>query len=658
MDRIFVAIAAYRDPEVRATLDDLFARAARPGRVTAGVCWQRGEGDDALPARPRVRVLEVPAPESLGVGWARARAESLWDGEPYVLQLDAHARLADGWDEAMLADLAACPSPRAVLSGTPGGYAPPDARKVGARPGYRAATGLGDDGRPRWETRFLDPPPEAPTRVAFAEPRFVFGPAAWRGAEPGAYATDEPSLLSLRLFVEGWAVFAPPRILVWHLYNTRGDARPLHWRDHPDSGALRAASRALWRTQLEAAPAFGTFAGLEPLSGMRPSRATGSPTSLVAGDCVPFFALPDHDGSPRQIHPYGGRPTLLLALPRQNDLLVARLLRAEEARRKEVVGARLQRIYLLRGTPEEAAALRRRLGLSWTVWADADGATSRTLGVDARQEDGVTAALLTPNLRVLSIHTRQDPVALWNGVLLDLLRIRPGAPPAVLPLHAPVLMMPDALDRPLCSKLARYWESGDGYEGFVGGAGGAKRVAPEKKVRRDVDVRDADLRATLDHRLARTAYRELRKVTGFEVTHRERYKIVGYRGSDGGHYVPHRDTYFPLGHRRYSLSVALTDDFDGGGLYFPEYTQDVYRLVPGMAVMFPGTLMHGVEPVARGLRLMLVAFLYDEAGARVKTRHEQAAGMSPTGHANRMTATVDLPGVPESDIIWKVDGGE
>ncbi len=189
-------------------------------------------------------------------------------------------------------------------------------------------------------------------------------------------------------------------------------------------------------------------------------------------------------------------------------------------------------------------------------------------------------------------------------------------------------------------------------------AGFPERVDPEKKVRRDVDIRDPGLRSTLDQRLARTAYRELRKVTGFEVTHRETYKLVGYRGQDGGHYIPHRDTYFPLGHRRYSLSVALTDDFEGGGLYFPEYTQDVYRPASGTAAMFPCTLMHGVAPVVSGLRLAIVAFLYDEAGARVKRRHEQAAGMGSTERANRMTTMVDLPGVPESDIVWKVDGGD
>lgn len=639
MERIFVAIAAYRDPEVHATLDDLFARAAHPERVRVGVCWQ---GAAPFPSRDGVRVAVYAPEESRGVGWARLRAEGLHQGEPWALQIDAHTRLADGWDETLLALMARCPSPRAVLTGTPPGYTPPDERRAG-RPGHRASARLSGEGRPLWETRFIEGA-EAPVRVPIAEPRFVFGPAAWLGADPEVYGPDEPAMLSLRLFEAGFAVFAAPEVVVWHRYNAGGDARPVHWRDQPRWRRLQAASLARWRDALEASPAFRLFAGLD--DGMRASRAHGEAAPLAAGDCVPFFALPDHTGAPRQIHPYAGKWTLLLVLPRHDDLLAVRLHKAEEARRPEVRAHGLQRIYLRRGTVDEGASFRARLGVSWTVWNDPDGVLFRAFGL---AEDQATGVLLTPNLRVLSIHTRQDAVALWNGVLLDLLQAAPEPEPAPLPMHAPVLLVPDALDPRTCARLAAYWTEGDAYEGFVGTAGGDERIAPEKKIRRDVDVRDADVRALLDGRLARTAFRELRKSSGFEVEWRETYKLVGYEADSGGHYTAHRDTYHPLGHRRYSVSVAITDDYEGGGLYFPEYSGGVYLPPVGTALVFPSTLMHGVHPVRRGLRLMLVSFLYDAAGDRVKLRSDPG---------NRMTAEIDLPGVAESDIVWKVDPQE
>ena len=38
--RIFVAIAAYADPELPRTLDDCLAMARRPDALRFGICWQ------------------------------------------------------------------------------------------------------------------------------------------------------------------------------------------------------------------------------------------------------------------------------------------------------------------------------------------------------------------------------------------------------------------------------------------------------------------------------------------------------------------------------------------------------------------------------------------------------------------------------------------
>lgn len=41
-----------------------------------------------------------------------------------------------------------------------------------------------------------------------------------------------------------------------------------------------------------------------------------------------------------------------------------------------------------------------------------------------------------------------------------------------------------------------------------------------------------------------------------------------------------------------SLTVVLNDEFEGGGLYFPEYEWSSAGLEPGMGVMFPGRVTH------------------------------------------------------------------
>ena len=45
--RIFISIAAYRDPELLPTLDECLAKARYPERLRFGVCWQHAADEVA-----------------------------------------------------------------------------------------------------------------------------------------------------------------------------------------------------------------------------------------------------------------------------------------------------------------------------------------------------------------------------------------------------------------------------------------------------------------------------------------------------------------------------------------------------------------------------------------------------------------------------------
>ena len=152
MLRIFISIASYRDPETPATLRDLFAKAAHPERIFAGVLSQAvpGEDDDCMvlpggiPA-DNMRGIQAHPRESMGACWARHRIlTELRGDEEFVLQIDSHMRFVPGWDDHLLAMWALCNSSRAVLSTYPIPYTPPDtlgapsfailtAKKIGVR---------------------------------------------------------------------------------------------------------------------------------------------------------------------------------------------------------------------------------------------------------------------------------------------------------------------------------------------------------------------------------------------------------------------------------------------------------------------------------------------------------------------------------------------
>ncbi|NUP25889.1 MAG: hypothetical protein HOQ44_04200, partial [Nocardia sp.] len=118
---IFVSVAAYRDPDCANTLRSLFATAGDPDRIRVGLCWQAlpGADDEFYPVGDRAdqcTALVVDARESRGASWARARIESLWDGEDYLFQIDSHMRFTPNWDIELREMLTKCESAKPVLT--------------------------------------------------------------------------------------------------------------------------------------------------------------------------------------------------------------------------------------------------------------------------------------------------------------------------------------------------------------------------------------------------------------------------------------------------------------------------------------------------------------------------------------------------------------
>jgi SAM-dependent methyltransferase len=257
---IFVSIANYRDSETAHTLRDLFASAAHPERVFAGVFSQvvPGEDDDCLAdAVPHgapaghVRELRVHASESLGACWARSRIlQELLQGEEYVLQIDSHSRFEPGWDDQLLDMLRRCPSERAILSAYPPAYELPDQR-IPSPPSVIAANYWDASGILVARSRLLDPEhlPSAPVPGALIAAGCLFGPsAAFREVpyDPHLYFHGEEVSLSVRLWTHGWDVFAPDRVVLYHDYSSnRGRAR--NWHDRRDWVALNQRSFARLR---------------------------------------------------------------------------------------------------------------------------------------------------------------------------------------------------------------------------------------------------------------------------------------------------------------------------------------------------------------------------------------------------------------------------
>jgi hypothetical protein len=241
--RIFVGIAAYRDPDCQWTVKDLFDKAVRPDRVFVGICWQLipGRDDDCRGLRTRpgqVREATFHATrESRGACWARHQVQKLWRGEEYFLQIDSHCRFEPGWDARYIEMLRACPSPRPVLTTYPAGFEPPD--KLGTkRITYMTADRFHDTGvliNSSWTTD-MRAAPSAPVPTALLAAGQVFAPGRIVEEvpyDPYIYFQGEEISMAVRLWTHGWDLYLPNDCLLYHDYTAgRNDKR--HWSDNRD----------------------------------------------------------------------------------------------------------------------------------------------------------------------------------------------------------------------------------------------------------------------------------------------------------------------------------------------------------------------------------------------------------------------------------------
>lgn len=218
----------------------------------------------------------------------------------------------------------------------------------------------------------------------------------------------------------------------------------------------------------------------------------------------------------------------------------------------------------------------------------------------------------------------------------------------VMELRAPVLLVDNVFTSDQCDQIIAHFQSRTSAQSKVG-----DRVNTASKIRDDVFL-SAEASKAIDAITVQSLLPEMQRVFGFVGTHRETYKVVCYRGGEGGFYKPHRDKYRGAklkeqSYRQYSYTINLNDDFYGGGIYFPEYSPDFYKVPKGGAIVFPSHLLHGVYPVISGERYVLVCFAFDEHAQRM--RHAHLRDFDPDNAEQRLSRSYAI----EEDIFATYD---
>ena len=255
-------------------------------------------------------------------------------------------------------------------------------------------------------------------------------------------------------------------------------------------------------------------------------------------------------------------------------------------------------------------------------YLDRDGSMSRQCGAAPRDavplgtQYQVTWTIVDPSLHVLA-HFRTGADSDECEAVFTLLKSLPaGNTFGSYEFPAPVLVLPRLFEPGLCDKLIGLYEDGQPHDsGFM--RQNVEIFDHSFKRRRDYFIEDEALRQTIMRRISLCVIPEIRKLFFMEITRMERYLVACYDAEEDAHFRPHRDNGQRVtAHRRFAISVALNEDFEGGALQFPEYSQRPHKISKGWAIVFPCAILHAVTPVTRGRRYVFLPFLFDEEAAK------------------------------------------
>ena len=329
-----------------------------------------------------------------------------------------------------------------------------------------------------------------------------------------------------------------------------------------------------------------------------------SPAGLTRGDRAPDMVLPAADGTPTRFYAHaGGRPALLILADEGSGPALHALADALDGAVDDELTVHVV------GPPALA-----QLGLPFRCFQDAEGRAASAY----RTAGSPTAFLLDQNLRVRASWLLADGGDAVARAASELMRelAWPLDSAREIVMQAPLLVVPDVLSPDQCAGLVQVWrDEGHRETGVEASAGGrrAEQLSSAMKRRTDHIVADPQRSRDIAAMVGRRVMPEILRAFAYRATRFEGFKIVCYEASDRGFFSLHRDNLSPsTAHRRFALTLNLSDDYEGGQLRFPEYGPDRYRPPLGAALLFSCSLLHEVLDVTAGRRFVLLSFLFGD----------------------------------------------
>jgi peroxiredoxin/predicted 2-oxoglutarate/Fe(II)-dependent dioxygenase YbiX len=352
---------------------------------------------------------------------------------------------------------------------------------------------------------------------------------------------------------------------------------------------------------------------------------------LEIGDPAPGFSLPSTNNPLFHFSTVGGRRVVLFFFASAAFEQIQVMLKSFQELSEEFQSLQVARFGVSVDPADKEQNRPTTIAPSFIFFWDLDKTVSQQYGVfrDVEQ-NGVAGVHYTPqtfvlneNLQIINILPMGEPHQHAQQVLNFLKTLPPKEEGRPATPHAPVLVIPNVLDKASCRSLI------DMYKAHGGSPSGFMRQIDEKTVgihddtfkkRRDFFIEDPKLQRPLNSIILRRVRPEVEKAFQFTITRFERYLVGCYDAQSGGYFRPHRDnTSKATLHRRFAMTLNLNvGEYTGGFLRFPEYAPHGYKGDSGTAIIFSCSLLHEATPVISGQRFALLSFFYGNEDAVVR----------------------------------------
>ncbi len=339
---------------------------------------------------------------------------------------------------------------------------------------------------------------------------------------------------------------------------------------------------------------------------------------LEKGEVAPHFILTDIKNGPFDLFSDGvaGR-FVVLVFCRSDPLATAELEKFLHLQAAfDEIGARIVPVV------SNKAVLDRTTfdnPLPFTVLPQATAELFEAYGIayENNIEPSTTTVVLRPNGHVLRIVNDGSQAEEALEAIVDCCTSISGSPTGP---HPPVLIVPDVLSAADCDQLIAAYEASKvpfiQVNEIKDQLSNVKTRVPDygRQDRIDLMLNDGEVKDLVIRRLQARLLPEIEKAFQYKVTSLEGLRIAKYEGMRGGKSHGHRDNSEPeVAHRRFAVSINLNaDDFQGGELRFPEFSDCRYKPTSGAAIVFSCSLLHEALQVEQGARYVLLVFLFGD----------------------------------------------